>query len=92
MTVDDALDVGLRTINLLRLFNFRHGLDVMLEAPSRRYSSTPVDGPVEGKSIAEHFDQMKQNYWRHMGWDEVSGRPLRETLEALGLQDLDGDS
>lgn len=92
LTTDEALEIGFRIINLLRLFNFRHGLDVMLEAPSRRYSSTPVDGPVEGKGIAEHFDRMKQNYWRHMGWDEETGRPLPETLERLGLGHLVSDS
>jgi len=86
--MDEALDIGLRVINLLRLFNFRHGLDVALEAPSARYSSTPVDGPAEGKGIAEHFDWMKRNYWRSMGWDEETGKPLPETLRQLGLETL----
>ncbi len=88
VTVPEALDIGLRVINLLRLFNIRHGLDVALEAPSPRYSSTPVDGPAEGYSIAEHFDWMKRSYWRLMGWDEETGRPLPETLRRLGLEDL----
>ncbi len=88
VTVPEALDIGLRVINLLRLFNLRHGLDVALEAPSPRYSSTPVDGPAEGYSIAEHFDWMKRSYWRLMGWDEETGRPLPETLRRLGLEDL----
>jgi aldehyde:ferredoxin oxidoreductase len=86
LTVDEALDIGLRVINLLRLFNLRHGLDVALEAPSARYSSTPVDGPVEGRGIADHFDWMKRNYWRLMGWDEETGEPLPETLRQLGLE------
>lgn len=86
LTIDEALDIGLRIINLLRLFSFRHGLDVTLEAPSTRYSSTPVDGPAKGKSIAEHFDRMKRNYWRAMGWDAEIGRPLPETLKGLGLE------
>ena len=88
LTVDEALDIGFRVINLLRLFNFRHGLDVALEAPSPRYSSAPVDGRAEGKGIAEHFDWMKRNYWRLMGWDEETGKPLPETLSQLGLESL----
>jgi len=50
-----------------------------------------VDGPAKGKAIAEHFDQMKRNYWRNMGWDTETGKPLPETLERLGLGDLAKD-
>ena len=89
LSIDDALDIGRRVVNLLRLFNLRHGLDIASEAPSPRYSSTPVDGPVEGTGMAEHFEEMRRVYWRHMGWDEQSGRPLPETLEHLGLEALD---
>ncbi|MGD8902842.1 MAG: aldehyde ferredoxin oxidoreductase C-terminal domain-containing protein [Anaerolineae bacterium] len=89
--VPEALDVGARAINQLRVFNFRHGLDPDLEAPSPRYESTPVDGPAEGKGIAEHFDWMKRNYWEKMGWDPETGKPLPETLERLGLGDLVAD-
>jgi aldehyde:ferredoxin oxidoreductase len=86
--VREALDIGARAINQLRVFNFRHGLDPDLEAPSPRYQSTPLDGPAEGKGIAEHFDAMRRNYWAKMGWDPETGKPLPETLERLGLGDL----
>jgi aldehyde:ferredoxin oxidoreductase len=86
--VREALDIGARAINQLRVFNFRHGLDPDLEAPSPRYQSTPVDGPAEGKGIALHFDAMKRNYWEKMGWDPETGKPLPETLERLGLGEL----
>ncbi len=88
LDVAEALKVGQRTINQLRMFNFRHGLDPSLEAPSPRYGSTPVDGPAEGVGIAEHFEWMKRNYWRKMGWDDETGKPLPETLEDLGLGDV----
>jgi len=91
MTVDEALEVGQRAINQLRVFNFRHGLDPALEAPSPRYSSTPVDGPAQGIGIAKHFDWMKRNYWEKMGWDKETGQPLPETLERLGLHHLIAD-
>lgn len=91
LPLHEALDIGFRVINVLRLFNFRHGLDVALEAPSLRYCSTPVDGPVQGRGIAEHFDWMKRNYWRLMGWDGETGEPLPETLKRLGLESLIAD-
>jgi aldehyde:ferredoxin oxidoreductase len=88
LSMDDALDVGRRAINILRLFNLRHGLDPALELPSPRYSSTPVDGPIQGVGIGEHFKHMREEYWRQIGWDTQSGRPLPETLKELDLEEF----
>jgi aldehyde:ferredoxin oxidoreductase len=87
-TVADALTIGRRIVNQLRVFNFRHGLDPALEAPSPRYGSTPADGPAQGKAIAPYFPWMKSFYFELMGWDPTTGKPLRHTLESLGLEKL----
>jgi aldehyde:ferredoxin oxidoreductase len=87
-TIPEAMDVGCRTINLLRMFNFRHGLTKEMEAPSVRYGSTPIDGPAKDIGIMEHWDSIRRNYYEQMGWDGVTGRPLPETLERLGLAEL----
>lgn len=91
MSVEEAQDIGWRAINRLRVFNFRHGLDVALEVPSPRYASTPVDGPAQGLGMAQHFQRMRQAYWAKMGWDSSTGRPLPETLRRLGLESLIAD-
>ena len=88
VTIPEAMDVGRRTINLLRLFNFRHGLTKEMEAPSKRYGSTPVDGPAKGKGIMAHWDVIRRNYYEQMGWDVNTGRPLPKTLEELGLSEF----
>jgi aldehyde:ferredoxin oxidoreductase len=72
----------------MRMFNFRHGLTKEVEGPSERYSSTPIDGPAEGKSIRVHWDAIRNNYYGQMGWDVETGRPLPETLRKLGLEHL----
>lgn len=87
-TVSDALTIGRRVINQLRVFNFRHGLDPALEAPSPRYGSAPSDGPAQGKSIEPYFQWMKGFYFELMGWDPASGKPLPHTLKSLGLEKL----
>ncbi len=87
-TISDAMTTGRRIINQLRLFNFRHGLDPRLEAPSPRYGSVPTDGPAQGKSIEPYFQWMKSFYFELMGWDPVTGKPLPETLKSLGLDQL----
>ncbi len=86
--VADAIEFGLRIVNLMRMFNFRHGLRKEVEAPSARYGSTPVNGPAEGKGIREHWDAIRDNYYEQMGWDVATGRPLPETLRRFGLEQL----
>ncbi len=83
--IPEAMAVGRRTVNLFRVFNFRHGLTKEMEAPSARYGSTPIDGPNKGKSIMPHWDALRRNYYQQMGWDPETGKPRRETLEQLGL-------
>jgi aldehyde:ferredoxin oxidoreductase len=90
-TLEDAFTVGRRIVNLLRVYNFKHGMRVEDERPSRRYGSIPVDGPTQGKDIMAKWPSMVRNYYRLMGWDEKTGKPLPKTLEKLGLQGLIGD-
>ena len=86
MTVEEAIDVSSREINLFRLFNLRHGVGTDVEMPSTWYGSIPVDGPARGRNIMAHFDYMLDAYYKHMGWDRKSGKPLPETLTKLGLE------
>ncbi|MDP6229035.1 MAG: aldehyde ferredoxin oxidoreductase C-terminal domain-containing protein, partial [Dehalococcoidia bacterium] len=87
----DAMDMGRRTVNLLRAFNLRHGISPELDKPSPRYGSTPVDGVVAGVGIAEHWDKMQGDYYEQMGWDRETSKPLPETLRSLGLEHVVAD-
>jgi len=88
LTVSEAMLIGRRIINQLRVFNFRHGLNPALEMPSPRYGSTPTDGPVKGIASQPHFEWMKRHYFELMGWDPATGKPLPHTLKSLGLEKL----
>ncbi|MFC2058114.1 aldehyde ferredoxin oxidoreductase family protein [Chloroflexota bacterium] len=88
LTISDALTIGKRIVNQLRVFNLRHGLTKEMEAPSLRYGSAPLDGPNKGISVAPHWDFIQRNYYQQMGWDTETGRPLPETLEKLGLEHM----
>jgi aldehyde:ferredoxin oxidoreductase len=87
----EALNVGKRTVNRLRVFSIRHGLKKEIEAPSVRYGSVPVDGPHAGKNIMPHWEALRSNYYNEMGWDPETGIPLKETLEKYGLGHLYAD-
>ena len=80
-----------RVVNLFRAFNIRHGHTPDLEVPSVKYGSTPVDGPMKGKNIMPHWEEMKNEYYKMMGWDRGTGKPLPETLERLGLRSVISD-
>jgi aldehyde:ferredoxin oxidoreductase len=84
----EAITVGKRTVNLLRTFNLRHGLDIKTEVPSTRYGSTPTDGPAKGYSIMTNWEWMVKSYYQAMGWDVETGVPHRHTLQSLGLEAL----
>ncbi len=84
MDAQEAMRVGQRATNLLRAFNIRHGIDPALDVPSRRYGSTPLDGPATGVSIQPGWEGMLATYYGLLGWDE-RGVPTRETLEELGI-------
>lgn len=71
--------------NLLRCFDIRHGRDIDKERPSARYSSTPIYGMAEGKSVSSCWEQMRAKFYEGMGWDKKSGIPLPETLRKVGL-------
>ena len=92
LSLDDAFSIGCRVINQLRIFNFRHGMKKEHERPSKRYGSIPVDGPAKGKNIMEKWDWMVENYYKSMGWDSKTGKPLPETLRRLDLGELVYDS
>lgn len=83
--LEEAMTIGKRIVNLLRLFNLRHGHKTELEAPSLRYGSTPKDGPWEGIGVRTHWKEMRKHYYAGMGWDIETGMPSDETLETLDL-------
>jgi aldehyde:ferredoxin oxidoreductase len=87
-TPEEGKNVGLRAVNLMKVYNLRSGITKEKDYPSERYGSTPVDGPSKGIAIKLHWETMLKNYYRYMGWDAETGKPLPETLRKLGLEDL----
>ena len=90
-TFEEGLKVGRRAVNLMRIYNIKCGLTPDLERPSSRYGSTPVDGPAKGLSIAPHWENIRKNYYRLMGWNDKTGIPLPETLKELGIEHVIND-
>lgn len=91
-TTAEALEVGERIVNLQRAFNVRHGLTPEKDdGISPRMAEPPVDGAAKGKTIAPVYPQIRSDYYRAMGWDEQTSKPLPDTLKRLGLEDVAKD-
>jgi len=82
----EAQEIGLRVVNLMKVYNLRAGIGRDKDAPSERYGSTPVDGPAAGISIKPDLERMLRLYYIEMGWDPETSKPLPETLRRLGLE------
>lgn len=78
------LNVGLRPLTQMRLYAVKCGHKKENDSLSARYLSAPVRGMNKGKALVDYFPQIRQEYYKIMGWDG-EGVPLPETLKSLGL-------
>ena len=77
---------GRRTAAIFRAVQPRAAASApTLEYPSKRYGSTPSDGPAKGQSIGAQWERMLDIWYEEVGYDRKTGKPLPKTLKALGL-------
>lgn len=92
LSVDEAYIIGERIANLQRAFNVRHGFKTEFDLDvSPRLLEPPPDGGAKGKTIAPYLEDMVKEYNRLMDWDWVTGRPSKNKLKELGLEDVSKD-
>lgn len=84
---EDLFAAGEKIVNLERLFNLRHGLNVRDDRlPDMFFEKDYNAGEAPSKPHA-WMEPMKQEFYRMMGWDEM-GRPTQQKLEQLGLNEV----
>ena len=79
----EGLKAGRRILTLRQAFNFREGLRPDDYRLPKRFEQPLSAGPAAGHDVP--FAQLREEYYRTMGWDPQTGRPLPETLAELGL-------
>jgi aldehyde:ferredoxin oxidoreductase len=84
-TVAEAMRFGRRTAAINRATALRCGLGPDLEKPSFRYGSTPENGPAAGHAVSAQWEKMVDTWYREIGYDRKTGKPLPQTLKDLGL-------
>lgn len=85
----EGLKAGRRILTLRQAFNAREGLlPEEFKLPERVMLPQSV-GPAAGAKI--DYDSLKSGYFAAMGWDIKTGKPHRQTLIDLGLDELTSD-
>jgi aldehyde:ferredoxin oxidoreductase len=90
MNFDELMKAGERIFNVRRAFSMRHGATVDEDTLPERLLHEPVKfGPSKG-SVAR-LDEMLPEFYALRGWDPQNGKPTKEKLLELGLDDIARD-
>jgi aldehyde:ferredoxin oxidoreductase len=81
---DDLKEAGMRIMCQERLFNMREGITREDDAlPGRLLNEPKPDGPTKGAVVP--LEELKNDYYRAVGWDLSTGNPDDAFLEKLGI-------
>jgi len=85
--LDELLTMGERATNMARVFNAREGFSRKDDVLPGRLFQGLENGAIQGQGIPrEDFEQALTRIYQAKGWDEQTGMPTRERLEALSLE------
>ncbi|MBU2609943.1 MAG: aldehyde ferredoxin oxidoreductase C-terminal domain-containing protein [Chloroflexi bacterium] len=88
-TIEDLLRAGERAWNLKRAVNNRLGLTRANDKLPKALLEPLSEGGAAG--FVPPLEEMLAAYYAARGWDPETGRPSKETLLALGLDDIADD-
>ena len=89
-SMDEALQAGHRSMILQSLFGTQRGwiADFDWQDVGPRFLEPIPDGKYKGFTIAKWLPEMIWDYYKQSGRHERTGRPFKDTLEKLGLQEF----
>jgi aldehyde:ferredoxin oxidoreductase len=88
-SVSEMMKFGERSWNLKRAINTRMGLTRANDTLPKALLTPFSDGGSEG--FVPDIEAMLSAYYQHRGWDDVTGKPTRDKLIDLGLDDIAQD-
>jgi aldehyde:ferredoxin oxidoreductase len=78
-------EAGMRIICQERLFNMREGITRKDDTlPTRLLTEPKPDGPTKGAVVP--LEELKDDYYRALGWDLSTGNPDDSLLDKLGIK------
>ncbi len=85
--MDEIQKTGHRIITMRQAFNVREGIKTPWKFPDRMMGIPPkAEGPRAGITLNE--DDLFNEYYQELGWDIKTGKPSKEALMELGLDDV----
>jgi aldehyde:ferredoxin oxidoreductase len=71
---------------MARVFNLREGLTAADDQLPKRFFSSASGGAANASAVdPDAFHRAKRTFYVLMGWDPVTGVPMQEKLEELGI-------
>jgi aldehyde:ferredoxin oxidoreductase len=84
-SIEDLKEVGMRVMCQERLFNMREGITEKDDnLPLRLLEEPKPDGPTRGTVVP--LKELKEDYYRAMGYDLSTGNPTDALLNQLGIE------
>jgi aldehyde:ferredoxin oxidoreductase len=87
LTYEELITIGERIFNTERLFHVKEGRWVRDELPPKILKKPMPDGPAKGHTAEKFFEWGIKKYYELRGW--VDGKPTRDTLRKLGLEEFE---
>ena len=88
-TVEEMMKCGERGWNIKRAVNNRMGLTRTNDKLPKAFLEPYEQGGAAG--YVPPIEEMLDAYYEARGWDKVTGKPAKEKLLELGLEDIAGD-
>lgn len=84
-SVDELNRIGLRIMCEERLFNMKEGINRNNDSlPPRLLEEPKPDGPTKGMTVP--LEELKDDYYRALGFDPFTGNPTPSLLSELGIE------
>ncbi len=89
VTLDELMAVGMRRLNLMRVFNAREGFDRQQDKlPKKFFKTLKGTGPTAGTALThEEIDTAISQYYELAGWTP-NGIPTEATLQKLQIANM----
>lgn len=88
LSPEEYLRTGQRIQTLRQMFNVREGIDPRSIKVSPRLTGNPPMQHGPNRSYQFDLDAFMRAYWKEIGWEEETGIPTLETLQALDLLEV----
>lgn len=86
ITPDALLQTGMRSLAIKRVISNIMGMDANQDTLPTIANTALTEGSTAG--VTYPIEEMVQTYYEIMGWDTATGRPGKEKLIELGLENL----